>query len=697
MYIKIEFIIILAVFLVMFIVVSGLGWYHLYLKIKGGGVVTGERKRQMEAERLIEKLEKEIDSFDTKHEEAHERLDRAEGGKRFGSRFLLEMFQEIRMPLTTMIDTQEQILKAASIGDAKKGALEAKRMGESLMSIVDDMMDIAGFESGEYTDVAESYNLENLLQPILAAVSAEAHKKGIAFAIHIDKEIPVNLLGDERIIRRIFNVLLNGVVNHTEVGSVYFNLSCQMEDDKVRLVGTLDDTGVGLKQEEVEEIFKPYEDGRRIAMTREWMELNFCKKSLEYFGGSLQVDSIYGTGSKYSFEVVQKVEDITAWSVEEQEKGDIFVNENAIQREHEERERAVNEQAGQKKSSRVLIVDDNIVNVKLVNSLLEPYKLPITSVYSGQQCLDELVKNPDYAVVFLDHLMPGMDGIETLHKLRSMEGEYFATVPVVALTATVSGDAREVFRKEGFQDYVAKPVSVTEMERVLRKYIHTDNWQEKAVSVKEKEENEFMIAGVDTSIGLRQWNGNLDKYKMILEVVYTDGIQKLVEMRQHLANMEYEKYMIEAHSAKSVTASIGAMKVSELAKEQEFAVKEQNISVVNRKSGMFLQEYEILLSNIGAALGIASEAEEEAEELLAITIEEVEDRLEAVGRLIDDYEDEEAVRQLKDLLKHNIEIYSVGFIKEIIEALNRLDYAEAGERIKNRRSEFDEEDIISRR
>ena len=696
MYIKIEFIIILAVFLIMFIIVSGLGWYHLYLKMKGEGVVIGERKRQLEAEQLIEELEREDSSFEMEYEEAHEGMEK-EGGERIGSRFLLELFQELRVPLNTVIYMQEQILKAASIGEAKKGALEAKRLGESMMSIIGDMVDVAGFDSGEYEAVVESYNLETLLQPILASVSAEAHKKGIAFAIHIDKEIPVRLLGDERIIRRIFSVLLNGAVNHTEVGSVYFSLNGQVEDDKVRVIGTLDDTGVGFKQEEVEEIFKLYENNRHITMTRELMELNFCKKSLEYLGGSFHVESIYGTGSKYSFEVVQQVEEIAGWSVTEEEKGDIYINENAIQREHEEREKAVNEQAEQKKSSRILIVDDNIVNLKLVNSLLEPYKLPITSVYSGQQCLDELLKNPDYAVVFLDHMMPGMDGIETLHKLRAMEGEYFATVPVVALTATVSDDAREVFRKEGFQDYVAKPVSVAEMERVLRKYIHADNWQENVTDTQKKEEKEFVIAGVDTSIGLKQWNGNLDKYKMILEVVYTDGIQKLTEMRHHLSSADYEKYMIEAHSAKSVTASIGAMQVSELAKEQEFAVKGQNLSVVDRKSGLFLQEYENLLSNIGNALGMASKAEEEREELLAITVEEVEERLEAVARLIDDYEDEEAVRQLKELLKHNVEIYSVGFIKEIIEALNRLDYAAAGERIKNRRSEFDEEDIISRR
>ncbi len=698
MYIKIEFIIILAVFLVMFIIVAGLGWYHLYLKMKGEGVVSGERKRQLEAEKLVSELEKAEEIANKVNEEKSETIsdDTAEVRQNMGSRYVSELFHELRVPLSTILDTQEQILKAGSIGDAKKGALEAKRSGEVLMSIINDMLDVAGFDSGTYVDVKDSYNLEAMLQPILASVSAEAHKKGIAFAINIDKEMPVNLLGDERIIRRVFHILLNGAVNHTEVGSVYFNLGYQTEDDKVRLIGVLDDTGVGFKQEEVEDIFKLYDNNRHVTMNRELMELNFCKKSLEYMGGSLQIESIYGTGSKCSFEVVQQVGESTGWSVEEAEKGDVFVNENAIQREHEKREKAVNELAEHKKSNRVLLVDDNIVNIKMVTSLLEPYKLQITSVYSGQQCLDEIVKNPDYAVVFLDHMMPGMDGIETLHKLRAMEGEYFVTVPVVALTATISEDAKEVFKQEGFQDYVAKPVSVAEMERVLGKYIHSDNWQEKAADDQKAGKKEFVIEGVDTSIGLRQWNGNQDKYKMILEVVYTDGKQKLIEMKQHLSNSDYEKYMIEAHSAKSVTASIGAMKVSELAKEQEFAVKNQDIAIVKEKSGVFLQEYETLLSNIGAVLGVEQKQEEKVE-LLAITVEEVEERLEAVSRQIDDYEDEEAIRQLKELLKYNIEIYSVSFIKEIIESLNRLDYAKASERIKNRRSEFDEEDIISRR
>lgn len=697
MYIKIEFIIILAVFLVMFIIVAGLGWYHLYLKMKGEGVVIGERKKQLEAEQIIEELEKEDNSMEKFQNGQNETSEANEPMRDMGSRFVLELFHELRVSLNTILDTQEQILKASSIGDAKKGALETKRSGEVMMSIIGDIMDVAGFESGEYNFVENPYNLETLLQPILTSVSAEAHKKGIAFAVNIDKKIPVKLLGDERIMKRVFDVLLNTAVNHTEVGSVYFNLSHQIVEDKVCLIGVLDDTGVGYKQEEVEEIFKPYENDRHIVMTRELIELNFCKKSLEYMGGSLQIESIYGTGSKCSFEVVQQVEDNIGWSVSEQEKGDIYVNENAIQKEHEKREKAVNEQAEHKKSSRVMVVDDNIVNVKMVNSLLEPYKLQITSVYSGQQCLDEIVKNPDYAVVFLDHMMPGMDGIETLHKLRAMEGEYFVTVPVVALTATVSEDAKEAFKREGFQDYVAKPVNVTEIDRVLKKYIHSEKWQVKETVEPKAEKKEFAIEGVDTSVGLKQWNGNLDKYKMILEVVYTDGKLKLAEMKQHLSNGDYEKYMIEAHSAKSVTASIGAMKVSELAKEQEFAVKEKRLSVVDAKSASFLQEYETLLINVGKVLGVASEEEVEKVELLVITVEEVEERLETISQLIDDYEDEEAIRQLKDLLKHNVEIYSVDFIKGIIDSLGRLDYASASERIKNRRSEFDEEDIISRR
>ncbi len=695
MYIKIEFIIILAVFLAMFIVVAGLGWYHLYLKMKGEGAVTGDRKKQQDEDE-IEEEEKEEYNLSKADEEVEETVHVTGETKEFGSRFVVELFQEIRVPLNSILALQEQILKADSIGDAKKGALETRHSGEALLSIIDDMLDMASFESGEYVIPHKNYNLEEILQPILDSASAEAHKKGIAFAINIDKQMPVNLLGDERIIRRIFNILINEAVNRTEAGSVYFNLDYQIEEEKVRIIGTLDDTGVGYKQEDMEDIFRPYDNNRHITMGRELMKVNFCKKGLEYLGGSFLIESIYGTGSKCSFEIVQTMEDNSRWSVQT-EKGDVFVNEKEIKRGQETREKAVNEQAEQKKSSRILIVDDNIVNVKVITSLLEPYKLQITSVYSGQQCLDEIAKNPDYAVVFLDHMMPGMDGIETFHKLRAMEGEYFTTVPVVALTATVLDNAREVFEKEGFQDYVSKPVNIAEVERVLKKYVHSDKWKEEPVKEEKVEHQEFAIEDVDMSIGLRQWNGNLDKYKMILEVVYTDGKQKLIEMRQYLENSDYEKYMIEAHSAKSVTASIGAMSVSELAKEQEFAVKNQELTIVEAKSGQFLHAYENLLSNIGKSLGIVNKQEEIVEELLAITVEEVEERLEKISGFIDDYEDEEAISQLKDLLRYNIEIYPIDFIKEIIESLNRLDYAKASERIKNRRSEFDEEDIISRR
>ena len=226
------------------------------------------------------------------------------------------------------------------------------------------------------------------------------------------------------------------------------------------------------------------------------------------------------------------------------------------------------------------------------------------------------------------------------------------------------------------------------------------NILEKTISIEEistkETEQTFSIEGIDMEIGLSQWNGDLEKYKMILGVVYADGIKKVEQMRNYLKEKDYQKYMIEAHAAKSVTANIGAMEVSGLAKEQEFAVKNQEYDIVLDKSDGFLQNYERLLLDIGNKLQLNIPKKEELKEKKFIEIEEVEQRLDNVNSLIEEYEDEEAIKILEELLEYDVKLYSEDFIRELIETLNQLDYRKASERIKNRRSEVNEENIICR-
>ena len=364
------------------------------------------------------------------------------------------------------------------------------------------------------------------------------------------------------LVKKVLETVLWNAVQTTEEGMISLKLDYRLEEKEIYLLGTMDDMGIGVHQGDSGLFFELYERGNRynrLPLDAANLALNVCKRILNLAGGSMEIESVYGTGSRVTFEIPQKL------------------------------------------------------------------------------------------------------------------GEEKEAIQIAELVKEEKPRLQEAVKETGLTEDFSKQESSSEQE-----------------------EKEFSIEGVDLDIGLRQWNGNLDKYKMILEVVYKDGILKLEEMRQHLSVKNYEKYMIEAHSAKSVTAGIGAMAVSELAKEQEFAVKNNKLEIVERKSEAFLQEYRKLLFNIGKSLCILGEEDENVQGMAAITAEEVENRLEKVSSLIEQYEDEEAVLQLEELLKYKIETYPVSFIKEIIENLKRFDYTKAGDRIRNRRSEFNEEDIISR-
>ncbi len=691
MYIKIEFIIILAVFFVMFILIAGLGWYHLYLHLTEKEAKKGEERRFEQQKQLTEEQEELLLENEQEIKEAKKRIKEIEEADKAKSYFLIHVIEELSIPLKAIVKLQEDVLLTELSGNTRKYSLELQKEGNALLSIMTNLQDIFKMESGQYEMVQEPYSLEELLEKIILYANNETAKKGLVFTVDICSMIPENLIGDKKAVEEILMYLISNSIKHTEEGSVCFRLDCRKNGEDVCLFGNIDDTGTGIKQEQMKSLFELYgmqESSSKCSINANKLKLIRCKRNLEFIGGTLSAESIYGVGSRFSFEIPQK----------KQFGKTEYVTINTLSEENPEKEKQQTNQVFQN----ILIVDDNIVNAKVAESLLEVYELKVHSVYSGQECLNEISSNQQYDMILMDHMMPGMDGVETLHRIRAMEGNYFSELPVIALTATVFEDSKNMFEKEGFQGLLTKPLNVAELEKLFNKCGYTETVaEEESFKEEEQEENEdnerFAVEGVDTDMGLRQWNGDLDKYKMILEVVYTDGTQKVKDMKTYLEEKNYEKYMIEAHAAKSVTAGIGAMYVSEMAKEQEFAVKGQDYKLVLEKGNLFLQEYERLLSNIESKLNLISSTEEAVGEKLFIKAEEVEARLKKIGELIDEYEDEEAISQLKDLSKYNIEIYSEDFIKGIIESLNRLNYTEAGDRIKNRRREFDEENIISRR
>ncbi len=262
----------------------------------------------------------------------------------------------------------------------------------------------------------------------------------------------------------------------------------------------------------------------------------------------------------------------------------------------------------------VLVVDDNIMNLRVVEGLLRPYQIKVFVAGSGKEALSK-IESMDYDFVFMDHMMPEMDGVETLHRIRQKPGQYFKTVPIIALTANAIGGAREMFLSEGFADFVAKPIETSVLERVLRRHIPENKiikveeaeeliteggeTQDKKLSTARSEDKVIRMEGIDVAMGLGFCGGDMKDYIEVVQVYYTSGLIKMEEIKKAYANKDWKNYSIQVHSLKSMSMGIGAAKLSDMARELEAAGKAEREEYIFAHNEETLAEYEKILSVIG--------------------------------------------------------------------------------------------------
>ena len=345
----------------------------------------------------------------------------------------------------------------------------------------------------------------------------------------------------------------------------------------------------------------------------------------------------------------------------------------------------------------VLVVDDNLMNLKVVEGLLRPYKIKVFVATSGRECLEKL-DSMRYDIIFMDHMMPEMDGVETAHKIRAKAGIYFQNVPIVALTANAIGGAREMFLEEGFQEYVAKPIEMTHLERVLRKYIP----EEKIIRMDDasspyEEVQEIAEEETNTHINRRrgiQYCGGIEEdYKEILQVYLNSGLQKISEIREKYKKEDWKNYTILVHALKSTSIGIGATELGEMAKELEMAGKEGNISYIQAHHREVMHEYEEVLLEIGGETVRdkfekgplkPQEMEASAEPVIReeISKEQLKFHLKHLVELMDTFEKEEVEKKIKELSAYCYQGTNVdSLLKPISERVSQFDFLTAAEEV----------------
>ena len=391
--------------------------------------------------------------------ELKEEAERANEAK---STFLANMSHEIRTPINAVLGMNEMILRETDAENIREYSANIQNAGRTLLSIINDILDLSKIESGKMEITEADYDMGDLLIDVENMISMRAEEKNLAFTVMADENIPQILYGDEMRIKQCIINLLTNSVKYTKEGSIILRLDMIREENQVAdLRISVTDTGIGIRKDDLHKLFDSF---TRLDMTKNraiegtGLGLNITKRLLDMMGGSLTVESIYGEGSTFSIEIPQKV-----------------INRDGIGKYHEKKRNVQNKHEETIKSytapgASILAVDDNRVNIAVVKGFLKKLKIPCDTAYSGAECLSKM-EQKQYDIVLLDHMMPQMDGIETLNKMQSLSLYQQKKPVVIALTANAIAGAKEEYLQVGFSDYLAKPIDAAALEQMLLKYL----------------------------------------------------------------------------------------------------------------------------------------------------------------------------------------------------------------------------------
>lgn len=539
-------------------------------------------------------LQKEVEIIEKKNQELLAAEKEANAANAAKSRFLARMSHEIRTPINAILGMDELILRDTKEESVREYATDINSATQTLLGLVNEILDLSKIEAGKMTLTPTEYDVSSLLHDIISLIIVRAEAKKLEFRIEVSDDLPSVLYGDDVKIRQIFINLLSNAVKYTHVGSITLHVSGQIVGENLRMHVSVQDTGIGIKKEDIPklfEIFERIEEDRNRNIEGTGLGMNITMQLLKMMGSKLEVESKYGKGSTFSFEIEQRIIRTTP-----------IGNLNEKYRNKQEQKNREEELYGP--DVKILIVDDNEMNRKVFGALLKPSKIQVTEAESGMVALSLLEKNT-YDLIFLDHMMPQMDGVEVLHTLRRLENGPNNTTPVIALTANAIVGAKEYYEKEGFDGYLTKPLLMSELERLICKKVPKARMIKKEAVVEQAEKK------ADTATPFEEiqdfdWNLALKHcmservLKMVLKKFYSSisseiaTVTNMADVIKDISDADaINDYRIHVHGLKSTLATVGNMRLSEMAKELEMAAKEGNIEIIKKKNPGFCKELEV--------------------------------------------------------------------------------------------------------
>ncbi len=538
------------------------------------------------------------------------------------SSFLSNMSHEIRTPINAVLGLNEMILRECGDQNILNYSESIRTAGSTLLGLINDILDFSKIEAGKMEIIPVEYDLSSILNDLVNMIQTRADAKGLMLVLDFDKDMPNLLNGDEIRIKQVITNILTNAVKYTEKGSVVFGMTYEKlpeEPDSVLLQVSIKDTGIGIKEEDLKKLFSEFErieEKRNRNVEGTGLGMNITKSLLQMMGSTLKVESIYGLGSKFSFAVKQKV---VSWSP---------IGDYEASYKKSLKQRGRYKASFTAPTAEVLVVDDNQMNLMVFKSLLKRTGVKIDMAGSGDEALS-LAYDKKYDVIFLDHMMPEKDGIETLHEMRAQKAGPNLHTTAICLTANAISGAREEYIAAGFDDYLTKPIDSVKLEEMLQNYLPEEKLEyaeeedaegsgagrpdgagapggvvgtggsgsaaaEAAEAEAEPEVPEELAAlkgqdWIDLGIGLKN-SGTVDAYLPLLEIFYGSLEEKAQEIEQFYEAKDLKNYTIKVHALKSSARIIGAAAFGEEAQQLENAGKAEDTAYIEEHHAAFLQE-----------------------------------------------------------------------------------------------------------
>ena len=537
------------------------------------------------------------------------------------SQFLAKMSHEIRTPLNAVIGLSKIELQGELPLKNKENIEQIYQSGSSLLEIINEILDISKIEAGNFELILEEYDTASLINDTVNLNRVRIGSKPINFNLEINDDFPGKLIGDELRIKQILNNVLTNAIKYTNAGSITFTVICEKKENKTALLRfIIKDTGIGIRKDDKEKLFTDYTQldtkaNRNIEGTG--LGLAITKRLSEMMNGNVSVQSEYGKGSVFTIEIIQTL-------VDEEE---IIGKETAIKLRNFQYIKKGSENEIDRSwmpYGKVLVVDDMPVNLQVARGFLEPYGLSIDTADSGQEAIDKISLGRKYDVIFMDHMMPDMDGIETVTIIRKKNYK----TPIIALTANAIVGNMENFISNGFNGFISKPIDVIQLDETLNEWVRDKQSKEtllnaekekrerKIINLPDYEEEELLeIPGVNTRHGIASTGGTAAGYRKVLSTFSRDTQERLIFFNDYLKEEPDDKKIsllsVYVHSLKSALSFIGVQDLSDKAKDIELAGKAGNSDFISENLPNFIEKLSVLMNNIKNVINISSKNEAE--------------------------------------------------------------------------------------